>query len=198
MRGPQTGQQAGKTLLEELKAHLPSVFAVGVASILAHIGAHKLYDLFIESVPSLGWHGSPESLLYVIPAIAVYGVVGYGCGRLARFKNLRPWILASAIAAPTALFSLMFSLLQLQMIVSNGTIPFQPFSGVFLHLHLSSVAALLSGALGILLSRTHAGYQTHPSIESQNIAPPLESADWLPVNTAALKEQESTFKEKAD
>ncbi|MBC8122844.1 MAG: hypothetical protein H7Y22_13515 [Gemmatimonadaceae bacterium] len=198
MRGPQTGQQAGKTLLEELKSHLPSVFVIGVTSILAHIGAHKLYDLFVESVPSLNWHGSPESLLYVIPAIAVYGVVGYGCGRLTRFKNLHLWILASAIAAPTVLFSLMFSLLQLQMVVSNGTIPFQPFSGVFLHLHLSSVAALLSGALGVLLSRTHAGYPIHPAIESQTTAPSLESADWLPVDTAASKEQESVFKEKAD
>jgi hypothetical protein len=184
-----SASRAWKPLKKELRQHLPLLVAAAALSIPVHVLAHKLFDLVLPEVPAYSWHSSLESLLFVLPALAVYCAMGYGASRLKRFGGLRPFLFGAALTVPTLAYSLFFSLVQTWGGLFEGADFFYPYLGIFTHLYLSSLAAFAGGVAGLRLGRwedrRHAGASGTQSTEPGQ----LPEGDWMPFE-AKVREHE--------
>lgn len=177
MSNQRLGPSAKRASLQKMKDQWPVLLGAAVLSIPAHILAHKIYDLFLATQP-FGWHSSPESVLYVVPALAVYGLLGYGASRLKAVRAAGAWTLGLAVAAPTLAYSLFFSLWQGYAGLTDGTISYFPYLGIYLHLYLSSLTAALGVVLGLSLGKLEQGETGPPHHLDGSTTSRLGEASW--------------------
>jgi hypothetical protein len=167
---------------KEIKEHFLPLLGVAIASIPAHVFAHKVFDFFLETNP-IGWHSSPESLLFPIPAFMTYLGFGWLCAKSKQLQKLSKWTVGMAMAVPTLLFSLCFSVAMGWTAYFEGEIPFEPYLGIFVHLYLSSLAALIGGALGNALARVP------QSLDAQKAFDCLMAGEQVPMNAQSVREK---------
>ncbi len=170
------------TFRNEVKKNFLPLLGVALASIPVHVFAHKVFDFFLETNP-IGWHSAPESLFFPIPAFVTYIGFGWLCAKNKKLQALSKWSLGMAMALPTLLFSLCFSVAMGWTAYFEGTIPFEPYLGIFVHLYLSSLAALIGGALGSTFARNP------QALDAQKAYDYLMAGDQIPMNTQSVREK---------
>jgi hypothetical protein len=176
------GSKSLWALRKEVKENVLPLLGIAIASIPAHVFAHKVFDFFLETNP-MGWHSSPESLLFPIPAFVTYLGFGWLCAKSKQLQKLSKWMVGMAMAVPTLLFSLCFSVAMGWTTYFEGEIPFDPYLGIFIHLYLSSLAALIGGALGNALARVP------QSLDAQKAFDYLMAGEQVPMNAQSVREK---------
>ncbi|MBC7882721.1 MAG: hypothetical protein H7Y37_15615 [Anaerolineae bacterium] len=176
------GSKSIQAFRKEVKKNLLPLLGIAVASIPVHIFAHKVFDFFLETNP-IGWHSSPESLFFPIPAFVTYLGFGWLCSKNKRLQKLNKWTLGMAMALPTLLFSLCFSVAMAWTAYFEGTIPFDPYLGIFIHLYLSSLVALVGGALGSAFVRNP------QALDAQKAYEYLMTEEQVPMSAQNVREK---------
>lgn len=167
---------------KEVKKNFLPLLGVALASIPAHVFAHRVFDFFLETNP-IGWHSSFESLFFPIPAFVTYLGFGWLCAKNKKLQTVSKWSLGMAMALPTLLFSLCFSVAMAWTAYFESTIPFEPYLGIFVHLYLSSLAALIGGALGSTFARNP------QALDAQKTYDYLMAEDQAPMNAQSVREK---------